>query len=112
MARKLFWARRPLGYGGVEYDRGQVLELGGLINDEKLVRLGYVAPLEERAKTYPCRECGKEFVEMPMRDAHGDKRHIAGPLDPLEEDERAEREERMLSQAAPLYLDKTTASRA
>lgn len=107
-----YWCRRPMGYAGTDLDRGQVFTPVGAINDEKLERLGYMVPLDASIQTHTCAECGAEFTGIGERQGHGDKRHRAASLNPFEEDQRAEREERMLQQAAPLYLDKTAAALA
>lgn len=101
-----FFARRPLNYDGADLDRGQVLKLANARNDEKLVRLGYVAPLESSATTYTCAECGATFIDIATRSGHGQTRHRARPLTPGEEDAHEERQEALLAQVAPLYLDK------
>lgn len=106
------YARRPFGYDGKELDRGQVFMVVGAPNDEKLGRLGFMVPLEGRVQLYTCAECGAEFVGEPERRGHGDKRHLSRPLSPFEEDQRAEREERFLQQAAPLHLDRSAAALA
>lgn len=107
-----YWCRRPMGYAGTDLDRGQIFTPAGAPNDEKLERLGYMVPVDRSALTYTCAECGAEFVGEGERRGHGDKRHYRAPLNPFEEDQRAEREERMLQQTAPLYLDQTAAARA
>jgi len=106
MATKKYWAKRPFGYAGVELDRGQVFELVGARNDEKLIRLGYIAPVERKAETYRCAECGAEFIGLAERTHHGDKRHSGKALTPEEEDRMVEREERLMEELAPLNLDK------
>lgn len=97
-------------YNGKPLDRGQVLILAGATNDEKLIRLGYVTLLERHADLYTCAACGKEFVGITERTAHGDERHRVRDLDPDEEDAREERRERRENDVAPLFLDKTKAS--
>lgn len=103
-------ARWPIGYGEQSLDRGQVFQLGGQVNDEKLIRLGYVLPLERGAERYQCAECGAEFVGIAERTAHGRDRHSGRILSPEEEDRAIDRRERMLQEIAPLNLDKTAAS--
>jgi len=103
---KKYWARRPFTYAGQELDRGQITELVGARNDEKLVRLGYFAPVEKKIKTYRCSECGAEFIGLAERTYHGDKCHSGKVLTPEEEDKMAEREERLMEKIAPLNLDK------
>lgn len=100
------WARRPLGYNGVEYDRGQVFTLAGAINDQKLLKYGYVMPLEkgQEKDLYECRKCNAVFIGEVERDHHGQKKHSGRESTPFEEDAAAEREERMLQEVAPLNL--------
>lgn len=108
-----YWARRPMGYTDDEaWEHGQVVALRSMGNDEKLLRLGYVRPLDGGAQTFQCAECGKEFIEAGLRTRHGDRAHRPqSALNPLQEDERAVREERFLEQVAPLHLEQTAASR-
>ena len=73
--RALFWAKRSIGYGGEDVDRGQVLRLRQLLNDKLLVDLGYIEEVSTEVTRYPCRGCGAEFVDMGMRDQHGRFRH-------------------------------------
>lgn len=108
---KRHFVRWPFGYNGQDLDRGQVLTLAGLVNDEKLVRLGYVGELGLKAETFRCAVCGAEFVGTGERTGHGDKRHKMRDLTPYEEDERVGREERMLQEVAPLNLGNTAAVR-
>ena len=115
--RRLYFARRPFGYLGTELDREQLCQLAGALNDEKLVRLGYVAEWPEGQKPVECRYCAGKFLTTTGRDAHGRKRHGPDgrgprPLSAHEEDERLEREEARLQEQAPLYLDQTAASRS
>lgn len=101
-----FFARRPFDYAGAALDRGQILRLQGARNDEKLTRLGYVAAVESDATTYTCAECGATFIDIATRSGHGQTRHRARALTPGEEDAHEERQEALLAQVAPLYLDK------
>lgn len=110
MAGSKVWAKRPIGYGTQEIDRGQVFELAGARNDEKLLRLGYIAPFEGKAKDMvECAACGAQFIGGDERRGHYEKRHLR-VLSPDEEDARTDREERFLNEVAPLHLDKTEAS--
>lgn len=106
--RTKYWARRPFKYAGQNLDRGQVFELIGAINDEKLVRMEYIVELGSRAETYECSECGSQFVEMGMRTAHGNKRHGPRAIDPDKDpeayDRAVEREMRQMEQVAPLNV--------
>lgn len=114
MSSTRYYARRSMTYGpgaGQPLDRGQLLELQGMINDEKLVRLGYVAQASKRATVVTCGTCGAEFITDEALANHGRERHAPRPLTPRAEDERLERRERMENELAPLHLDKTAASR-
>ncbi len=103
--------RVPFDYAGAAYDRGQLIQLQGYPNDERLVRLGYVAALEKGAETYACAVCGGQFIGIRERTQHGDKRHAPRrERTPADEDAADEAEDRMLDTVAPLYLDKTAAS--
>ena len=77
--RPLFYINRPFGpngnYGNVPADRGLIVRLVGAINDEKLVRIGYILPLLPGIETSECGKCGNEFKDMQSRDAHSKKRH-------------------------------------
>ena len=110
MAKKKYWARRPLGYNGKEYDRGQILSLANLRNDEALVRIGYIKEVERKATLHQCDECGAKFIGIGERTGHFKKRHLGKALNPEQEDAKAESEEKKLQEAAPLYMDKTKAS--
>lgn len=109
-----YYARRPFDYGDKQVDRGQVLELLGLRNDEKLIRLGFVLELRRGEHICPCGVCGAQFVGDNELNAHGAMRHANRfqQLSPEEEDRQLDRQEKMLEQVAPLYLDKTAASAA
>lgn len=108
------FSRWPMNYGvnNESLDPGQVFTLAGMPNDEKLVRLGYCAPLEKGAQTFECAECGSEFVDVSDRDRHGRKRHRERGVNPDQEDRESEREEQRLMASAPLYLDQSIAARA
>lgn len=110
MAGSKVWAKRPIGYNSQEIDRGQVFELAGARNDEKLLRLGYVEEWPGKPKDLvECAACGAQFIGGDERRGHYEKRHVR-VLSPEEEDSRAEREERFLAEVAPLHLEKTEAS--
>lgn len=105
------WATRPFDYAGNELDRGQIVELTGQVNDEKLLRLGYVRPYEGLVKDLvQCPECGKEFYDHEPKIAHVRLRHA--DLDEVELDRLLEREERVAERLTPLKMDKTAASMA
>ena len=109
-----YYARRSMTYGpgaGQPLGRGQLFDLAGMVNDEKLVRLGYVAQASKRATVVSCGVCGAEFITDEALANHGRERHADKRLDPRAEDERLERRERIENELAPLHLDKTAASR-
>lgn len=65
-------------YGGQTVDKGQVIELQGLRNDEALVRQGKLNPVpRQRKKFFACGECGAKFINEGARNVHGDRRHAA-----------------------------------
>jgi hypothetical protein len=114
------------GYAGKNYDRGQIIELIGAPNDEKLLRLGYISELKEKSpRILECGECGAKFLEDSARVAHGRRHHpareripemVPAVTSPLGDDPRVfvdtdgDREERRRMESTPLYLDKTQAS--
>ncbi len=103
--------RVPFDYAGRSYDRGQLISLQGFPNDERLIRLGYVAELEKGAEIYECGHCDGRFTGLRERTHHGDKRHAPARVrTPMEEDAAEDAEDRMLDTVAPLYLDKTVAT--
>lgn len=112
MAKRVY-ARRPHQYGGKELDRGQVIELSDLRNDEKLIRLGYLAEVPKNTTLKECGECGEKFVDEDCRNGHCKDRHDERfqDLSPEEEDEREIAREKKIEAVAPLFLDKTKASR-
>ena len=110
-ARVRVFARRPFDYGALELDRGQVFELAGAANDEKLTRLGYCAEVDKGAEMSECSECHAEFIGLAEKVGHGQKRHPEVPFTPDQIDRMEEREEKRLDVVAPLYLENTAASR-
>lgn len=118
------------GYAGKNYDRGQVIELIGAPNDEKLLRLGYVSVLKEKSpRILECGECGAKFLEDSARVSHGRRHHphrerlpemVPASLSPLGQlppgepevflDTEGDREDRRRMEDTPLFLDKTQAS--
>ena len=115
-----YFARRSMTYGrnGEEQrlDRGQILTLAGLVNDEKLVRLGYVALASKGIAIVECGKCNAKFATDEALASHGRDRHRSVQSDVIigpdgrpvgfKSDQRGEREDSI----APLYLDKTKAS--
>lgn len=133
------WTRRPATYNGVACDFGQVFTLRGGPRNEQLLRLGYLQ--EWTKDTVACGECGAKFIGAAERQGHGQKRHKphqkrVRDLDDLSHHELArlqdktgmftvgdqltasdpdldsmEREEKVLEERAPLFLENTAASR-
>lgn len=110
MAKK-YWARRSLGYGGQKLDRGQIFEIGGYRNDDKLIRLGYIEALPSRSPVHECRKCNARFMDSGCLEGHFRKRHKPKKLNPKQQDLQDKRMERMENEIAPLRLDKTKASK-
>jgi len=101
------WARRPFQYGNRQLDRGQVFELGGARNDERLLRLGYCEAWKgKRNELHECAACGALFVGGNEREGHYERKHVRVELSPEEEDRRIDREERYLNEVAPVYVEK------
>lgn len=131
-----YWATRPMGYGGLDLDRGQVFRLKGMRNDSLLVSLDYCQPVRTRDR-YPCRACGSEFTDLGALEGHGRRRHESkrvGPPPPMrmpEEtvlayqarldqwaieagaatDAQIDREDKLVDEMHPLNLENTAASR-
>lgn len=112
---RLFYARRPFRYDAeLDLDQGQCLNLRGYLNDEKLVRLGYVAEFMRGERPVQCGRCGAHFKDDAALNNHGFRRHRPGasaPLDPAMQDKIRAQEEARLAVTAPLYVDKSTAER-
>lgn len=55
-------AKRSFDYDtGISFEHGQIVELRGMPNDDKLVRLGYVVPYTPKDDDNECIKCGKKF---------------------------------------------------
>jgi transcription elongation factor Elf1 len=115
----LYVARRSMEYGPMseQYDRGQLLELVGMVNDEKLVRLGYVSAASKGIAVVQCKYCGAKFTTDESLVSHGRDRHAnVSAMSPEERDLLEEKvtEARIKKEdaIAPLDLTKTKASRA
>lgn len=109
--KQLHYARRSFRYAETELSRGQIFELRGFINDEKLKRLGYCEPLPAKSDMFECCGCGGKFIGSMERDAHYRTAHLERNLSPDDADAVIERRENLENTVAPLYLDKTTASK-
>lgn len=124
-------------YDGKPADRGLVFPLAGAVNDEKLVRLGFIEKVERPRKLeqYPrCGHCGNYFLDDRFLVAHGDLRHnarrenalVVGAGHPLEglggysatglpegailPDLTGDSAEARLERETPIYWEKTAAS--
>ena len=107
-----YWSARPMGYGGKQLDFGEVVTLGGLPNDEALVRLGYLREADKKNvdRLPRCGKCGRRFIDESKLNIHGQQAHSGRP-EPRTADEydRQESEREEVYQAvAPLLLDKTS----
>lgn len=111
----LVWARRPFDYADdAQIDRGQYFRLRNYRNDEKLLRLGHVEKVDgDSVNALECSECGGLFIDDFTRGGHVKHRHpnFWRKRNPIEEDQDADRQERMLEAIAPLYMEKTVATR-
>ena len=68
-------ARRPFGYGGQDLEEGQLFDLAGLRNDEKLIRLRFCEKVGRKDETFPCSGCGKFFAEEGSLRRHQARAH-------------------------------------
>ena len=75
LTRDHFFARRSFNYGGEELDRGQVVELRGLVNDQKLINVGYFRVCHPGGEASECSTCGAHFINDHFREQHGELRH-------------------------------------
>lgn len=134
----VLFCKRAMGYNGKSLARGQVFKSAGLLNDERLYRLGYVGIVVPKTALFPCRVCGAEFIDQGLRDGHGREAHEVKTFVPspppsresgesadmyqnrLDEwakqagaqaDKHAERRDKVENDVAPLRLDNTAASR-
>jgi hypothetical protein len=80
-------------------------------NDEKLIRLGYVAEVPKDTVLKECGQCSAKFIGEGERNGHAKERHVERFLSPADEDDREIQRDQMLETVAPLYMDQTAASR-
>jgi len=74
MARTMF-AKIPMGYGGKQVDRGEIVELKNLPNDDRLIGLRYFLPYEPKVHSkYVCLDCSRAFVTESHLTGHKQKR--------------------------------------
>lgn len=107
----VFAKRGGYSYGPLTVDRLQVFQLTGALNDEKLLRLGYVAELEKgpRGAQPECGICGSSvrFMDDASLQAHGIARHT--DRTEAEQERFEEQRGRIEDQVAPLRMDRTAA---
>ena len=127
------FAAPTLSYEDLVLERGQVFVLRGMVNDEKLARLGYIQPVPRKSRIARCGVCQADFVDEAMLNEHGRRTHISrfsahsmrpvsgesfidggatyGDGGAVYEDTEGDRESERMMAEAPLFLDKTLASR-
>lgn len=73
----LYWCRWPSGFrcGDLRLDVGQVFVLTPGVNNETLIRLRYIQPVEGKPRLATCGVCGAQFLDDARREGHGRKRH-------------------------------------
>lgn len=111
---ELYAATRMFDYGppntpGETLDPGQIVELGGWLNDDKLIRLNLVKKIDGRSKPCQCGKCGKQFAAEFFLSGHGNKRHRG--LTAKEQLDVSIAEDKKMDTVMPLHLDKTAATR-
>ena len=86
---KWYSARRAMGYGApdtptLQLMRGQLFQLQGCVNDDRLVGggeggIGYCELLTDQQvrDALPCRECGERFTMVGLLEKHGQRAHAA-----------------------------------
>ena len=74
------WARKPFNYNGEELQRGQVFEMVGARNDEKLLGLDYCQEVNKKVKVLDC-NCGYSFVGQDCYNYHlASEKHPKEPV--------------------------------
>lgn len=87
----------PMGYGRHRMlDRGQVFELEGMPNDDRLLKLGHIVEVDKNTETYECPECGASFVGMGYRTSHAMRAHPSRELSEEDIEQLEDREQKML----------------
>ena len=58
------WSYLPDYPTTADLDRGEIFKLADQRNDELLINLKYVTPVESGAKKYQCDTCGRKFIDQ------------------------------------------------
>ena len=62
MKIETYISKRSFDYDtGMSFEHGQIVELRGLPNDEKLIKLGYIVPYNLKGDENECIQCSKRF---------------------------------------------------
>lgn len=62
-------------YTGKPLDHGEVFELTGQVNDQKLIDLGYIARVPDYARLARCEVCGARFLSHSAGTRHATRSH-------------------------------------
>lgn len=74
------FARRPFSYNGTELQQGEVFELIGAKNDEKLLSMGHCERVLKKTEVLNC-TCGKSLVgEGCYRNHQASRVHPKEPI--------------------------------
>ena len=69
-------------YGGMNLSQGEVFELQGLRNDDKLLKYSYIKPFAVGDETIDCGTCGRQFAHSSGLNSHNRYEHTPGQRDP------------------------------
>ena len=76
---EMYYARRSMTYGPaggeMQLDRNQLFQLQDMKNDEKLIRLAYIAKASKGIAVVECGKCGAKFTTDEALSSHGRDRH-------------------------------------
>lgn len=111
-SQKRYYARIPFGYQGKDLDRGQIFNMVGLINDEKLIRVEYAKELNAADPVAHCGVCQAQFISDRLRTEHAKLRHAAHYETEDQWTEALERQQERAMIESPLALHNTAASLA
>jgi hypothetical protein len=68
-------ATLDMGYGQLRVEPGMVFTLQGFANDQRLLDIGYLQPVEDATPLIECPRCGAQFVGAIMLQRHARRRH-------------------------------------